>query len=305
MARSTRRGAGASPLAASLARRVEALEAHLSPALAGDGRGVHQARVATRRLREIVPVTTDTRRGRGARLMRRLRGLGRALGPVRELDVALLLLDARAAGRAAPGAVALRAHLAERRGAAFAALTDAWDPARARRLLARLTRLHDELRERPRTAAGLLPRLRRALADGVLDRAARLRAAVDASGALLVVERIHAVRIAAKRLRYALELAGELRLVRTASLVSSLRAVQDVLGELHDLDVLRGHASQVVHEVPADSIVARDLAAMIEAVDADVRQLHARYLRTARPLVRLTDRVRDRVTPCLDLSIST
>jgi CHAD domain-containing protein len=232
--------------------------------------------------------------------------LGRALGPVRELDVALLLLDARAAGRAAPGAVALRAHLAERRGAAFAALTEAWDPARARRLLARLKRLRDDLRELPQTAAGVLrPRLRRTLAAGVLDRAARLRTAVDASGALLVVERIHAVRIAAKRLRYALELAGELRLVRTAALVSSLRSVQDVLGELHDLDVLRGHASQVRHELPADSIVARDLASSIDAVDADVRQLHARYLRSARPLVRLTDRVRDRVTPCLDPSIST
>jgi CHAD domain-containing protein len=298
--------AGASPLAESLARRVEALEEHLAPALAGDGHGVHQARVATRRLREIVPVAADVRRGRGARLMRRLRRLGRALGPVRELDVALLLLDARAAGRAAPGAVALRAHLAERRGAAFAALTEAWDPARARRLLARLKRLRDDLRELPQTAAGVLrPRLRRTLAAGVLDRAARLRTAVDASGALLVVERIHAVRIAAKRLRYALELAGELRLVRTAALVSSLRSVQDVLGELHDLDVLRGHASQVRHELPADSIVARDLASSIDAVDGDVRQLHARYLRSARPLVRLTDRVRDRVTPCLDPSIST
>ena len=248
----------------------------------------------------------DVRQGRGKRLRRRLRTLTRALGPVRELDVALTLLDARAAGRAAPGAVALRAHLTEARAVAFQALTDAWDPARARRLLAKLKRLRDEVRREPRPVdGGLRPRLRRALAQGLLQRGAALRRAVDQSGALLVVERIHAVRIAAKRLRYALELAGELRLLRTSALVSSLRAVQDILGELHDLDVLRVHASRVLREVPTDSIVARDLEAMGQAIDSDVRHLHARYLKAARGLVRLTDRVEDRVTPCLAPSIST
>jgi CHAD domain-containing protein len=304
-----RRSPAAAPeplLAASLDRRADALEAHLALALAGDGHGVHQARVATRRLREVVPVAIDVRQGRGARLLRRLRTLTRALGPVRELDVALTLLDARAAGRAAPGAVALRAHLVEARTAAFEALTDGWDAGRAKRLLGRLKRLRDETRAVPAPAdGGLRPRLRRSLARGVLERARALRRAVDASGSLLVVARVHAVRIAAKRLRYALELAGELRLLRTAALVSSLKSVQGILGDLHDLDVLRGHASRVELEVPPESIVARDLAAMIAAVDHDVRHLHARYLRAARGLVRLTDRVRDRVTPCLDPSSST
>jgi CHAD domain-containing protein len=302
---------GEPPLAASLTLRAGALEEHLRPALAGDGRGVHQARVATRRLREVTPVAIDVRHGRGARLMRRLRRLTRAvgpvpLGPVRELDVALTLVDARAVGRSAPGAVALRAHLTALRAEAFESLTDVWDSARARRLLAKLMRLRDEARAEPVTADGALrPRVRRALTQGLLDRAKALRRAVDDSGALLIVERIHAVRIAAKRLRYALELAGELQLLRTAALVSSLRAVQDALGELHDLDVLRRHAARVLRQVPADSIVARDLDAMVLAIDADLRHLHARYLRSARGLVRLTDRVQDRVTPCLAPSIST
>ena len=129
--------------------------------------------------------------------------------------------------------------------------------------------------------------------------------AVSAAGAILIVDRVHAVRIAAKRLRYALELTGELRLARTAPLVSSLRTVQDVLGELHDLDVLRRETARVRTDLLPDSIVATDLERMSTAIDADIRHLHARYLRGARTLAALADRVRDRIAPCLDPSIST
>ena len=139
----------------------------------------------------------------------------------------------------------------------------------------------------------------------MIDRARDLASAVAEAGAILIVERVHAVRIAAKRLRYALELTGELRLARTASLVTRLRAMQDVLGQLHDLDVLRVEARQVRAEVPPDSIVAEDLERLSDRLDADIRQLHARYLRGARALAALTDRVRDRIAPCLDPSIST
>ena len=139
----------------------------------------------------------------------------------------------------------------------------------------------------------------------MIDRARDLGIAVADAGAILIVERVHAVRIAAKRLRYALELTGELRLARTASLVSSLRAMQDVLGKLHDLDVLRTEAGRVRAELPPDSIVAKDLGRLSDDVDADIRLLHARYLRGARALAALTDRVRDRIAPCLDPSIST
>ncbi len=278
---------------------------HLAGALSGDERAIHQARVATRRLREIVPLAVDTRSGRGQRLARRLRKLTRALGPVRELDVAIGLLDTRVAGRPAPGVVAMRAHLTEGRKEAFTALTDAWDAARAARLLDRLGRLAADRRGSRRQAVAALPkRLRRGLSRRVLDRARVLGVAVAAAGAILIVARVHEVRIATKRLRYALELAGELRLVRTAALVAGLRTVQDILGELHDLDVLRGRCARVRREVPPDSIVARELEAIAASIDADVRLLHARYLRTARGLVRLTDRVFDRVSPCLDPSTS-
>ena len=86
------------PLAQSLGRRVEALAGHLQAALDGDERAIHQARVATRRLREIAPIVTD-QSGRGERLRRRLKRLTAGLGPVRELDVALTLVNGRAKER--------------------------------------------------------------------------------------------------------------------------------------------------------------------------------------------------------------
>src|SRR4029450_7084182 len=72
-------------------QRLGALSRTLPPARAGDVTSVHQARVATRRVREVLPLITP-----GSSLQkhrRRVRRLTRALGPVRELDVALLTLD--------------------------------------------------------------------------------------------------------------------------------------------------------------------------------------------------------------------
>ncbi|MEO5821243.1 MAG: CHAD domain-containing protein [Vicinamibacteraceae bacterium] len=293
-------------MASSLGGRVEALAENLEAALAGQERGIHQARVATRRLREIVPVVVETRKGLGAKLRRRLKRLTRALGPVRELDVACALVTDRAAGQPEPAVVALRAHLTEQRLVALDRLHKACDAHRATWLVEHLTDVVRELERVARSGRGeLAGRERRRLARRVIDRAQALGDAVTAAGAILIVDRAHAVRIAAKRLRYALELTGELRLARTSALVSSLRTIQDVLGELHDLDVLRREAARVRRDLPPDSIVAKDLERMSTALDADIRHLHARYLRGARALMGLADRVRDRIAPCLDLSIST
>ena len=63
-------------------------------AQAGDTRSVHQARVATRRLREALPVLrSSVNQSALSRVRRQVRKMTRALGPVRELDVSLLHLD--------------------------------------------------------------------------------------------------------------------------------------------------------------------------------------------------------------------
>src|SRR5918993_6082683 len=77
-----------------LKQRLEPILETMPAAQAGDVRSVHQARVATRRLREALPVlggAIDT--AAVIQLRRQVRRMTRALGPVRELDVALLHLE--------------------------------------------------------------------------------------------------------------------------------------------------------------------------------------------------------------------
>src|SRR5688500_10168933 len=91
-----------------LRQRLTTLIEAMPAAQAGDVRSVHQARVATRRLREALPVIGAAVNARSlGRVGRQVRRMTRALGPVRELDVALAHLDELAAkGVVSPRAIA-------------------------------------------------------------------------------------------------------------------------------------------------------------------------------------------------------
>ena len=81
-------------LARLLARRAQALNRHFTAALEGSDLAVHQARVAARRLREAVPPLIEgLKHARGRYVCRKLRVVTRTLGTIRELDVALHLVD--------------------------------------------------------------------------------------------------------------------------------------------------------------------------------------------------------------------
>src|SRR4051812_1884820 len=71
-------------------QRISALGRALPAAKAGDATSLHQARVATRRLRAALPIVGSG--PKAEKIGRSVRRLTRALGPVRELDVELLIL---------------------------------------------------------------------------------------------------------------------------------------------------------------------------------------------------------------------
>jgi CHAD domain-containing protein len=275
-----------------MARRLRALDRRLPDALAGDVEGIHQARVASRRLREAVPVMAAGLTGVGPhKLERRLRRVTRALGPVRELDVVLADVTA----------------LSERWPQARTACTALQQRLRAKRhrlLLDARGRLSGQRLRRLREHAGeLVDRLRTAGDEGWTDalaahltrQAEGLVAAVEAAGALYAVEALHAVRIACKRLRYALELADETGAAPVSRPLGRLKRMQDILGRLHDLDVLASYARELEIERKGQPELDAALSQLVLEVTCECRLLHAQYVHRAQALIRLAGDVGSRV----------
>ena len=284
-------------LAAVIAARHDALRTHLLPAREGDEVAVHQARVASRRLREAIPVlATGLDELRLKPVRRRLRDVTRALGPVRELDVALGMIDDH---------VRDGEHAKDLRGVWRAlVLGKRRAPARALRKAlgarARLT-LHRHLDEVENArAASVDLQWRDALAASLTTRARRLRALIERTGALFHAEPLHDVRIAAKKLRYALEITADTGLARLSRPLATLKKTQDVLGELHDLDVLGGLLA-ALPEAAAGEPLHDEAAAVAAALDHEARLLHARYLRTRATVVRITEHTLDDLVPAVRL----
>jgi CHAD domain-containing protein len=129
-------------------------------------------------------------------------------------------------------------------------------------------------------------------------RAEGVRSAIAAAGALYVPERLHDVRIAVKKLRYAAELATETGRQRMRADVAALKRAQDVLGRIHDLEVLvaAGRGMQVSLS-PLDLTAWKELGSLVHAVEGDCRWLHAQYMRDRTALILTADRTAARMPP--------
>ena len=276
-----------------LARRARALQRYLPAALLGYHHGVHQARVATRRLREAVPVlTTGLKGGKADAARRKIRRLTRALGTVRELDVTMQILDELARRPEVPRNALedIRAHVVAERDA------------RREVMLERLERVDsDKLSRRLQAVALTLSRCdarawRVALASRLAKRAGRLTTAIRQAGHIYAADRLHMVRISAKKLRYAMELAADGRVPGARGLVTELKRAQDTLGRLHDLQVLQQHVAAVA-SAPPSRRGGHDggLGVIEQALEAECRHLHGKYLASSESLLAAAEKCRTHV----------
>jgi CHAD domain-containing protein len=268
-----------------LDRRLEVLDRDLPAALRHDVEALHRTRVASRRLREVLPVIgAESAAGLSAGKSRgRIRRLTRALGGVRELDVALELLGELSADDPAivAGAAVVRLDIERDRDERHSDMTRRLadlDPDKLTGDLEALTALR---------VAASPGEQRRRLRERLAKRSRALEQAVDAAGALYAFDRLHLVRIAVKKLRYVLELVNELAGVGTARLVRRLKEVQDLLGRLHDLEVLAGYARKARAGLPVGRDVEAGTAALVARIEQETRELHAEYLRRT-PVLRTT-----------------
>src|SRR5688500_15024803 len=133
---------------------------------------------------------------------------------------------------------------------------------------------------------------RQALASRLLKRARRLAEAIETAGQLYVPDHLHQVRIAAKKLRYGLELAADAGVAGAAGLVRTVKRTQTTLGRLHDLQVLQAHVAAVQAAPHARAASHEGLAAIAGRIEEQCRLLHGKYVASVPALHDVTAAVR-------------
>jgi len=217
---------------------------HVRGALSGnDADAVHDMRVASRRLRAALAfLKKDLPTGRCRRATRRLQRFTRALGALRQFDVSAQLLDRIIAesAEARPAAEFARPFLAADRGRALTATRKALRRADLGRLDAQVKDLAQRLEDCD------VKSLSRRAAKKATRRGRRLSrlwgsngAGAGRSGDAADKERLHAIRISTKKLRYHLESGRRICGWKVAPALQAAREVQEALGELHDYEGLR------------------------------------------------------------------
>ena len=110
---------------------------------------------------------------------------------------------------------------------------------------------------------------------------------------MYLADRLHAVRIAVKKFRYAVELERDVS--RDKKLTPHLRTLkrsQEVLGRLHDRYVLIERMRQLqASSVPTNLVLWRRLDSLLTALEEECRRLHGRYVRESAALLAVCDRV--------------
>jgi CHAD domain-containing protein len=272
-------------LTTTMAEQVERFALALGRARRGEVTGVHQARVASRRIREILPlvealetaVDDDSHRRR----RKDVRRIAAALGEVRELDVTQRLLTAAAARYKWPPTVvaSIISSIEEDRADRLRALVDALKRVGTRSFLRDLRRAAAGQAPDGSSLEGLMKSRRQA-------RAAALSERLRVLGTLYVPDRLHAVRLATKKLRYSLEAQRAVKRAAVANDIRKLEFIQEQLGELHDLQVLQ----ERIQSVPRQAHRA-DLRRMNADIELECRALHARVLARLPAWLTLADRI--------------
>lgn len=254
---------------------IEALLGYLPLVRDGDVEGIHGARVMTRKLREALPLFARSFPDDVQRVKRLVRRAGRRLGRVRELDV----MDAeltRRAGRmplAQHAITAAQTMLERRREAARRRLVKTLDGLRLdRRNQLRLQHRRDWWHPFDETLATGWPAL---LRGRIARRADKLSQTIDHAGGVYFPNRLHAVRVATKKLRYTAELAGKGGLWPCEEAVADLKRTQETLGRLHDAEVLLKAVNKLGRKANVDE---QELAILKGDLEGEIAERHAKYL---------------------------
>lgn len=259
--------------------QIHTLRETLPGVLDGDWTSIHDARIATRRVRELLPLLGDGKRRKPIEdLHSRFKRLGRSLGRVRDADVILALLASLETHmpHAAPALVVLRQQREHDRLQLLRKLVKRLERLEAVRMIETL----DEHRLAFPGALAWSVRTghswRRDLDYTLRERALATREAIDHATGVYFPARVHAARIAIKKMRYAMEIAHAIGQADRSAAIRELKKAQDVLGDLHDRQDL---ADNLTESYPDDrSEIGNQVSLLKQVIDAECHDLHGRYL---------------------------
>jgi CHAD domain-containing protein len=294
-------------------KRLNELSAVWPDFISGRTAGLHKTRVASRRIREALPIVGATAPpAKVKKLRRKMRALTRSLGPIRELDVELDILEDKSKTEGVPGRAIemVRREVASRRQALRDELAGNAPVGDLKKLLKKLERVAEkgargrgrgarEAKGKRQKADGDFEALwRGVLAARLMRRAKAMALAIEGAGAVYIPERLHVVRISTKKLRYALEIARDAGVTAATPLIRVLRPHQERLGHLHDLQMLLKHVRETEASPGVGSRV-NDLTAYADSLDRECRRLHAFFVEHRGELISVVRDVRHHVVPAL------
>ena len=234
------------------------LVANQSVTLRGEPEGVHQMRVALRRMRAAISLFADMLHDPQTEQMKeQFKWITQELGPARELDVFISrVVKPLAQGRRnGAGVAVLTKDLQQRREEAFARACAAVESPRFRGLVLD-TACWIEAGDWTRNPDDLTALLReQAIVGASADEMRRRWKKILKAGARLGEldpERRHKMRLQAKKLRYASEFfagafPGKKTGRRREAFVAGLEKLQDALGDLNDIAVHAGLTERILH----------------------------------------------------------
>ncbi|MDO8879449.1 MAG: CHAD domain-containing protein [Coriobacteriia bacterium] len=244
-----------------------------------DADAVHDMRVASRRLREVMRLLAPLYPSRDfRRWYRRARSITRALGPVRDSDVFIEEFGALGRRLGEGGKRAVTFMLGYRMGqreAELEALNDALSRLDLAERRASFTKMAGSIAESSDAGRSLAEFAHAAVAE-------RATVVFDAQPAALAeadIEAQHALRIDYKRLRYAVEAFAPCYGDEFGQLHGTLTAFQDTLGELHDLHVFADmvRSPERVEAALRAGVSENDLAEVAALLDALARERFAAF----------------------------
>ena len=261
-------------LASLLDEQTSGLRTQLDGVYDGVAAAVHDSRVATRRIRELLALVPAIPGRDGERdVATGYQKMGRALGKVRDIDVQIAVIqDLQVhAPETAPSLVLVRQDHEQRR------------LKRMRRLIKTLERLDVDallhfvgdghpagLRTRL-TSSGWRQQIRRL----AVERSRTATEAIAHATGVYFPRRAHRARIAIKQLRYAGEIGLRTGFGEMKSAVSALKRGQEVLGNLHDKQVL---ADKLQSYRNHDGVQEGHVELTRKVLEGEMHYLHADYL---------------------------